>query len=79
MQTEGVLVIDTGEIQNRNGETEEPARNIIRQGDYIISFNGEKISTKRELIDDISELDGTDIGFYGSCYKEDTCAGALLY
>ena len=23
MQTEGVLVIDTGEIQNRNGETEE--------------------------------------------------------
>ena len=54
MQTEGVLVIDTGEIQNRNGETEEPARNIIRQGDYIISFNGEKISTKRELIDDIS-------------------------
>ena len=61
MQTEGVLVIDTGEIQNRNGETEEPARNIIRQGDYIISFNGEKISTKRELIDDISELDGSEV------------------
>ena len=54
-------MIDTGEIQNRNGETEEPARNIIRQGDYIISFNGEKISTKRELIDDISELDGSEV------------------
>ena len=26
-----------------------------------------------------SDKCGTDIGFYGSCYKEDTCAGALLY
>ena len=41
--------------------TEEPARNIIRRGRYIISFNGEKISTKRELIDDISELDGSEV------------------
>ena len=47
MQTEGVLVIDTGEIQNRNGETEEPARNIIRQGD-ILSHLTEKKSLQKE-------------------------------
>ena len=29
METEGVLVINTGEIQNQNGEMEEPAKNII--------------------------------------------------
>ena len=61
METEGVLVIDTGEIQDQNGETKEPAKNIIRQGDYIVSFNGHKISTKKELISDIAELDGTAV------------------
>ena len=61
METEGVLVIDTGEIQDQNGETKEPAKNIIRQGDYIVSFNGQKISTKKELISDIAELDGTAV------------------
>ena len=35
METEGVLVIDTGEIQDQNGETKEPAKNIIKQGDYM--------------------------------------------
>ena len=61
METEGVLVINTGEIQDQNGGTKEPAKNIIRQGDYIVSFNGQKISTKKELISDIAELDGTAV------------------
>lgn len=61
METEGVLVIDTGEIQDQDGNTKEPAKNIIRQGDYIVSLNGQKISTKKELIHDITELDGTAV------------------
>lgn len=61
METEGVLVIDTGEIEDQNGEMKEPAKNLIRQGDYIVSFNGEKISTKRELINDIAGLDGEEV------------------
>ena len=36
-------------------------REILSDRRYIISFNGEKISTKRELIDDISELDGSEV------------------
>ena len=61
METEGVLVIDTGEIEDQNGEMKEPAENLVRQGDYIVSFNGEKISTKRELINDIAGLDGEEV------------------
>lgn len=53
METEGVLVVNTGEIQDQNGETKEPAKNIVKQGDYIVAFNGEKISTKKDLIHDI--------------------------
>ncbi len=61
METEGVLVIDTGEIEDQDGEMKEPAKNLVRQGDYIVSFNGEKISTKRELINDIAGLDGEEV------------------
>lgn len=61
METEGVLVIDTGEIEDQNGEMKEPAKNLVRQGDYIVSFNGEKISTKRELINDIAGVDGEEV------------------
>ena len=61
METDGVLVIDTGEIQDQNGEIKEPAKNIVRQGDYIVSFNGQKISTKKELISEIAELDGNAV------------------
>lgn len=61
METEGVLVIDIGEIEDQNGEMKEPAKNLVRQGDYIVSFNGEKISTKRELINDIAGLDGEEV------------------
>ena len=61
METEGVLVIDTGEIEDQNGEMKEPAKNLVKQGDYIVSFNGEKISTKRELINDIAGLDGEEV------------------
>ena len=61
METEGVLVIDTGEIEDQNGEMKEPAKNLVRQGDYIVSFNGEKISTKRELINDIAGLEGEEV------------------
>lgn len=61
METEGVLVINTGAIEDENGETKEPAKDIIRQGDYIVSLNGQKVSTKKELISDIAKLDGTAV------------------
>lgn len=61
METEGVLVVNTGEIQDQNGETKEPAKNIVKQGDYIVAFNGEKISTKKDLIHDIEKLDGNAV------------------
>lgn len=71
METEGVLVINTGEIQNQNGEMEEPAKNIIRQGDYIVAFNGQKVSTKKELISNIADLDGNAVTL--EIYREGEC------
>lgn len=46
MQTKGVLIIDTGEILSESGETEEPARDIVKPGDYIVAFDQNRIQCK---------------------------------
>lgn len=61
METQGVLIIDTGEIVSETGISEEPAKNIVKPGDYIVAFNEQKISTKKELMDDIAELTGESV------------------
>ena len=61
METDGVLVIDTGEIVSQEGYTEEPAKNIVKPGDYIVAFNEQTVSSKKELIEDLSELDDTQV------------------
>ena len=61
METEGVLIIDTGEIVTEGGISEEPAKNIVKPGDYIVAFNQQKISCKKDLMDDLSLLDGDDV------------------
>lgn len=61
METEGVLIIDTGEILSKNGETQEPAKNILKPGDYIVAFNEEKISGKKELMEDLRYTDGEEV------------------
>ena len=61
METEGVLIIDTGEITSKDGKTQEPAKNIVKPGDYIVTFNQQKVSNKKELIEDLDLLDGQDV------------------
>lgn len=58
METEGVLIIDTGEILSEDGMPREPAKNIVKPGDYIVAFNEQKVSTKKELMEDLAMLDG---------------------
>ena len=54
METEGVLIIDTGEILCEGGAAREPAKNIVRPGDYIVAFNEQKVSNKKELMEDLA-------------------------
>ncbi len=46
METDGVLIIDTGEILSEGGETKEPAKNIVKPGDYIVALNDGRASEK---------------------------------
>lgn len=61
METEGVLIIDTGEIVTEGGIPEEPAKNIVKPGDYIVAFNQQRITCKKDLMDDLSLLDGDNV------------------
>ena len=61
METDGVLIIDTGEILSEEGISREPAKNVVKPGDYIVAFNSQVIHSKRELIEDIRALDGEDV------------------
>lgn len=61
METDGVLIVDTGEIISESGKKEEPARNLVHSGDYIVMFNHKPIKSKKELVNNLRDLDGTEV------------------
>lgn len=61
METQGILIVDTGEITDQKGVTREPAANIVQPGDYILEANGKAVSRKRELIAEIENCQGKDV------------------
>ncbi len=59
METEGILIIGTGEVTGMDGLTYEPAYRIVQRGDYIQAINGKAVSDKEDLIETINaEGDG---------------------
>ena len=61
VQTDGIFIIGTGDIMTTDGIFESPAQNIVKTGDYIISFQGEKIRRKQELIERLENFEGEEL------------------
>lgn len=61
IETEGVLVIDTGEVEDGNGNAQCPSRHILKKGDYIKEVNQETVETKEELIAAINQCNGETV------------------
>ena len=61
METQGVMVIDTGVIVDENGIDVEPASNILQAGDYIQAVNGTLLFDKEQLIQSIQDSEGQDV------------------
>ena len=57
METDGVMVLDTQEIEGTDGEGHEPAADLVRAGDYITAVDDREISGKADLLDAVEELD----------------------
>ena len=61
VQTRGVFVIGTGDIESAAGTIESPAKNILKTGDYITSVQGVAVERKQELIQELSHFQGDKI------------------
>lgn len=58
VKTKGVLVIGTSPVTGLNGQKLEPAKYLLKSGDYIQSVDGQPVSTKEELIDRVNQCGG---------------------
>lgn len=45
VETSGLLVLDTAEIEGKDGLTYAPGNNIVKTGDYILEWNHEPVAT----------------------------------
>lgn len=61
METDGVMVIDSGSVINAEGMEVKPAANIIQSGDYIELVNGVPLDSKEELIEEIENSSGSPL------------------
>ncbi len=61
LDTDGVMVIGTGEVCLQDGTMAEPAYGLVGSGDYILAVDGDGVSTKEELTKHIADSNGDDI------------------
>lgn len=61
METNGVMVIDSGDIRDADGIMQSPADNIVKSGDYIQSVNHVPLQNKKELIRVMKENRGEEV------------------
>lgn len=57
-QTRGILVIGTGKVTALDGMNYEPAYQLVQEGDYIVSVNGNEVMEKEKLVDSIASSGG---------------------
>lgn len=63
IETQGVMVVDIGDITMSDGTTKSPASGIIWPGDYIVSVDGVSVTDKMELVAEINKSGSTGDGF----------------
>lgn len=61
LETEGVMVLGTGEITGMDGMKHEPSAHKVKAGDYITAINHQKIKDKSELMEAVKLLDGDEV------------------
>lgn len=61
LKTKGVMVVGVGSFNDRNGAVHEPAKSHLAEGDYIVSYNGEEITGKKQFMNLLLENQGTEV------------------
>ena len=53
IETDGILVLGTGAVTLKDGTNAEPAKGLLKSGDYIVGINGQMGITRQDLMDSI--------------------------
>lgn len=61
LETDGILIVGTGQVTALDGTVAEPAYGLVRSGDYILEADGRAVETKEELIAEICAAEDGDI------------------
>lgn len=61
VDTDGVMIIGISSVYGMDKNEYKPAENIVKAGDYVTHVNGDKVTTKEELIGKINEYGADDI------------------
>lgn len=61
LETNGVMVLGTEAIEDTDGIKKEPARHLVKAGDYIVGVNDQEIGTKKELQEAIGNEDSREV------------------
>ena len=63
LYTEGVLVIDTTDVDTENGNVNPAIKAGIKKGDYIVSVDGENIYTNEDIASAVEASNGKEMNF----------------
>lgn len=61
VNTNGIMVLGTGEVTGIDGAIYEPAKNIVNTGDYIRKVNGQEITTKEDMVYRLTKIEGKKV------------------
>lgn len=61
LESDGILVVGTGKLTGENGEEIEPAKGVLKSGDYIEALNGQPLENKEELIEAVAASGGQGV------------------
>ncbi len=53
-----VMIIGTGEVAGESGDRQEPAKNVVQSGDFLLAVNGEEVKNKEQLQKTVSFCEG---------------------
>lgn len=62
LETEGVMIVDVGEVESSQGKV-SPSKYILQKGDYVLAVNGQSVEKKSELSKLIEESAGESLVF----------------
>lgn len=51
VQCDGILVLGTGTVEDESGKKQEPAKDVVRSGDYIEAIDGHEITSIAQIVE----------------------------